>query len=66
MYHGRAKSFVLVCCFHSVFVNHICEVPLIFAVVTAQEIKQRDELAQLLFCVILKYIVWLGKIYKHG
>ena len=38
-------------------VNHICEVQLVFAVVTTQDIKQRDEPVQLLFCVILKWMV---------
>jgi len=40
-----------------VIVNHICVVQLVFAVVTAQEVKQGVELVQLLFCVILKCIV---------
>ena len=49
--------FASVYCFHSVIVNHICEVHLVFAVVTTQEIKQRVELVQLLFCVILQCMV---------
>ena len=38
-------------------VNHICDVQLVFAVVTTQEVKQRVEPVQLLFCVILKWMV---------
>jgi hypothetical protein len=45
-------SFVSAYCFHSVIDNHICEVQLVFALVTAQEIKHGVELVRLLFCVI--------------
>ena len=64
--HGRAKSFVSAYRFHSVIVNRICEVQLVFAVVCTQEIKQGDELVQLLFRVILKCTVREVSVNKGG
>ena len=47
-------------------VNHICEVQLVLAVVTRQEIKQRVELVQLLFCVILNWMVRIVSVNTGG